>query len=303
MIKSAGQAPPTGQGLQGLSPQKRLGQNFLWQKSVLNKIVATATLSDQDLVLEIGPGLGSLTQILAKKANRVIAVEKDPRLIPILQSNLANFNNIEIIEGDILKCRFLNSKFQSPNSKQIQNPKTQILNKYKVVANLPYYAATHIIRQFLEAENPPELMVLMLQKEVAQRICPSTSSGRGSKSPRMNLLAVSVQFYADVKIIGYVSKKAFWPKPKVDGAIIKIKPLINADRKLINADLFFTIVKAGFSQPRKQLLNNLSKSLNLSREKVVVWLDKNKISPQQRPAEVALENWLALVKTFTTVLQ
>ena len=284
MIKSPGQALPP-----GLKPQKRLGQNFLWQKGLLNKMVAAADLNGQDLVLEIGPGLGSLTQALAKKAKRVIAVEKDPRLIPILRANLREFNNIEIIEGDVLKIGIW---------KLIENCKLKIKD-YKVVSNLPYYIATAVIRQFLEAENPPELMVLMLQKEVAQRIA--------ARPPKMSLLAVSIQFYADVKIIGYVSRKSFWPKPKVDGAIIKITPhqLPKTSDRLFFVrgqsrekkqfrERFFRIVKAGFSQPRKQSLNNLSQGLNLSREEVAVWLNQNKISPQRRPSEIVLENWLAL---------
>ncbi|OHA62855.1 MAG: ribosomal RNA small subunit methyltransferase A, partial [Candidatus Wildermuthbacteria bacterium GWA2_46_15] len=255
MIKSAGQ------GLnQSLSPQKRLGQNFLWQRGLLNKIVTAADLSDRDLVLEIGPGLGSLTQALAQKAKRVVAIEKDGRLIPILSETLRDLGNVEIILGDALKLNWPPSM-----------PRGQ---RYKLVANLPYYITQPIIRRFLEAENPPELMVLLLQKEVAQRIC--------AQPPKMSLLAVSVQLYADVKIIDYVSKKAFWPKPKVDGAIIKLKT--QSVKRKVNEKLFFEIVRAGFSQPRKQLLNNLSKSLNLSREEVLVWLSKNKISPQRRPA-------------------
>jgi 16S rRNA (adenine1518-N6/adenine1519-N6)-dimethyltransferase len=239
--------------------------------------VTAADLSDQDLVLEIGPGLGSLTQALAQKAKRVVAIEKDPRLIPLLMDNLKGFDNIEIIQGDALKI----FNFQLPILNQFSITNSQ---KYRVVANLPYYAATHIIRQFLEAENPPELMVLLLQKEVAQRI--------SARPPKMSLLAVSVQLYADVKIIGSVSKKSFWPKPKVDGAIIKLKT--QSVKRKVNEKLFFEIVRAGFSQPRKQLLNNLSQGLNLSREKVVIWLEQSKISPQRRPADLSLSNWLAL---------
>ena len=259
---------------QGLNPQivkpkKQLGQHWLKQKSVLNKIINAADLKKSDLIIEIGPGLGILTKELAKKAGKVIAIEKDLALIPILKNNLQGLENIEIISGDALRIDLNDFK------------------NYKVVANLPYYAATAIIRKFLESKIKPKLMVLMLQKEVAQRICPK---------PKMNLLAISVQFYANAKIIDYVSKNAFWPKPKVDSAIIKITPRQlpktsgrlffvmsqNQGEKLPplsygrekgiqitrtnncflnerNKRLFFKIVKAGFSQPRKQLLNNLSK--------------------------------------------
>ena len=157
------------------------------------------------------------------------------------------------------------------------------------MANLPYYAATAIIRKLLESETKPKLMILMLQKEVAQRICP--------KSSKMSLLAISIQLYADAKIIDYVSKNAFSPKPKVDSAIIKIKPLTN-NRESVNIDLFFKIVKAGFSQPRKQLLNNLSKNLKLPKEEIKIWLNNNDIDSIKRGQDLNLNDWLALTKKF-----
>lgn len=167
----------------------------------------------------------------------------------------------------------------------IENWKLKIGN-FKVVANLPYYIVSPTIRKFLENTGvQPLQMILMAQKEVAQRIC--------AKPPDMNLLAVSVQFYAEPKIIAYVSKKAFWPSPKVDSAIIKIVP------KLQRSDLcqlFFRIVKAGFSQPRKQLINNLSKGLKIDKEKVKNWLLKNGIQPTQRAETLSLDDWLRLVK-------
>jgi 16S rRNA (adenine1518-N6/adenine1519-N6)-dimethyltransferase len=216
-------------------PRKRLGQNFLIDKRVLKKIVETAELSPKDVVLEIGPGIGNLTIELAKKVKKLIAVEKDQRVIEILKERLRKekIKNVKIFKEDILK--FLNS-FE---------PKFL----YKVVANIPFYLTSRLIRKLLEMEKKPTLIVLVVQKEVAQRIC--------AKPPKMNPLAISVQFYAKAEIISFVSKNSFWPKPKVDCAIIKIEPLINADRKLINADLFFKVVKAGFSHPRKQIINNL----------------------------------------------
>ena len=255
---------------QGMRPSKRFGQNFLINKRVLKKIVEAADLNSQDTILEIGPGIGTLTQELAKRAKRVIAVEKDFSMINILKETLKDFKNVEIIWDDILKI----------------NPKAD-----KVVANLPYYIVSPVIRKFLESyEVQPRKMVLMVQKEVAQRIC--------SKPPRMSLLAISVQFYARPKIISYVSKKSFWPQPKVDSAILQIDPLITADRKQINADLFFRIVKAGFSQPRKQVLNNLSNGLKLKKGMVKSWLLKNKIQPSQRAETLDIEDWINLSKTY-----
>ncbi len=260
-----------------IHPSKGLGQNFLVDNGVIKKIIIAAELSSNDIVLEIGPGIGNLTTELAKKAKKVIAVEKDQNLAKILDNELRimQVENVEVIQGDILKI--LDSKFI-------------IHNSYKIIADLPFYLATPVIRQFLESERPPKEMILVVQKEVAQRIC--------AKIPDMNLLAVSVQFYAKPKIISYISKKSFWPSPKVDSAILRIAPLINADRGLINADLFFRIVKAGFSQPRKQLINNLSSGLKTDREKIKNWLSKNNIRPTQRAETLAVENWLNLTKTL-----
>ena len=276
--------------------RKRLGQNFLVDKRVLGKIIEAANLGKENTVLEIGAGIGTLTLELAKKAKKVIAVEKDPKMVEILKETMKGYENVEIIQGDILKLEIFNFQFsifkQKPNAKnQMPKTKCKIQNtRYKVVANLPYYITSPVIKKFLEAENPPSEMILMVQKEVAQRIC--------ARPPRMNLLAVSVQFYAEPKIVSYVSKNSFWPSPKVDSAIIQITPLINADRKQINADLFFKVVKAGFSQPRKQILNNLSKILELEKEAVQGWLLKNNIQPTQRAETLSIRDWINLTKTF-----
>jgi len=272
-------------------PNKRLGQNFLVSRTVLKKIIKAGELKSSDIVLEIGPGLGILTKAIAKKVKKVIAVEKDENLANILKRELDNgqIKNIQIINQDILKFQVSSFKFQKP---------------YKLVANLPYYITAPVIRMFLESAKPPKLMVLMVQKEVAQRICPcppKLKERRRGKTPKMSILAVSVQFYAKPEIISYVSKKSFWPQPKVDSAILRIAPLINADRRLINADLFFKIVKAGFSQPRKQLINNFSKSLEISREKVEKWLKKNSIQPSQRAETLTLKNWLDLTNSYCSL--
>ena len=266
MEKSSGQALNP----QIIKPKKQLGQHWLRQKSVLNKIINTADVKKDDLIIEIGPGLGILTKELAKKAGKVISIEKDLALIPILKNNLQGLKNIEIISGDAIRMSFGNFK------------------NYKVVANLPYYAATAIIRKLLESKIKPKLMVLMLQKEVAQRIC--------AKPPKMSLLGISVQLYAKVKIIDYVSKNAFWPKPIVDSAVIKLE--IKNSKLKVNKDLFFKIIKAGFSQPRKQLLNNLSKGLDLPKEEIKNWLEDNGINPSKRGQDLDLKDWLSLVRKF-----
>lgn len=270
-----------------LKPKKRLGQNFLISEVVLRKIIKAAKLQANDIVLEIGPGLGALTCELARRVKKVIAVEKDRQITKILKEVLKSqeINNVEIVQSDILKTQNAKFKAQSYNLKL----KTKT---YKVVANLPYYIASPVIRMFLETKFQPKTMVLLVQKEVGQRIC--------SKPPKMNLLAVSVQFYAKPEFIATVSKKSFWPQPKVDSAIIRITPK-KLTTTTILVDSFSEIVKAGFSHPRKQLLNNFQAQLNLPRERVKRWLLKNNISPKQRAETLSLNNWLALAKTFSLI--
>jgi 16S rRNA (adenine1518-N6/adenine1519-N6)-dimethyltransferase len=276
----------------GVRPSMGLGQNFLIDRQVLGKIIKVADLGSSDLVVEIGPGIGNLTRELAGRAKKVIAVEKDPSLARILNDEfrIKNIKNVKVVKGDILKIPY--SIFHIPHS-------------YKVVANLPFYLVAPLTRRFLEAKFPPQVMVLVVQKEVAQRIC--------SRPPEMNLLAVSVQFYAEPKIVSYVSRKSFWPEPKVDAAIIKVSG-IRYKVLSIDKDLFFKIVRAGFSQPRKQLANNLTKNLklntravakggkedlsSLTKTKVINWLKKNKIRPSQRAETLKIRDWLNLSRSL-----
>ena len=255
----------------GISPLKRFGQNFLIDQSAIKKIIDAANVNSEDIILEIGPGTGVLTQELAKRAKKVIAIEKDIKMIEILRETLKEFSNIDLMQGDALKMA-----------------NNQLISPYKVIGNLPFYLTAPLIRQFLEKENPPREMTLIVQKEVGQRIC--------AKPPKMSILAVSVQLYAHPRIISYISKKSFWPSPKVDSAIIKIS--ITDSNQEIDKDLFFKIVKAGFSQPRKQLINNLSKGLGMERAKAEKWLLRNEIEPSQRAETLKIEDWLKLLKDF-----
>lgn len=286
-------------------PKKRLGQNFLISENVLKKIIDSAQLKKTDIVLEIGPGTGILTKELAKKVKEVITIEKDKELVVVLKEELAEegIKNVEVVREDILKIQNSKTSERSEQVKMKENlslriQSSRLKNKnYKIVANLPYYITAPIIKMFLE-EPPsgklPELMVLMVQKEVGERIC--------ALPPKMSKIAVFSQFYGKPEIMGIVSKNCFWPRPKVDSAILKITPLINSDGKLINADrnLFSKIVKAGFSHPRKQLINNLSKELDLPREKTENWLAKNNIKSSQRAETLTVKNWLDLTKTLTS---
>lgn len=256
-----------------IKPIKHLGQNFLIDKTIISKLIKGAKLAKTDTVLEIGPGMGVLTQEIAKRVKKIIAVEKDPRMCKLLKERLRDFKNIEIINQDILKTDITRYGL--------------LITGYKVVANLPFYITAPVIRKFLEAKNPVQEMVLIIQKEVAQRIC--------AKPPRMSILAVSVQFYSNVKILSYVSKKSFYPQPKVDSAIIRITP----KRKYkINVDEFFKVVKAGFSQPRKQLANNLSKQLKLNKKELGSLLLDKGIKPTQRAETLTINNWIDLSKVL-----
>jgi len=260
-------------------PSKRLGQNFLINRKIIEKIIRWSELSQKDTVLEIGAGVGNLTSELAKGVKRVIAIEKDKRLIPILKERLGELKNVEIVEGDVLKIDF---------------EKLKINSAYKVVANLPYYITSPILRLFLEKINKkPQFLILMVQKELAQRVC--------AKAPKMNLLAVSVRVFAkEVKILSLIPKKYFWPKPKVDSAILKIsqiEPLISGKER----ELFFKTLRAGFSHPRKQIINNLAENLKIEKEEIKNLLLENKISPFLRPENLDIKEWFTLARLFLPI--
>jgi 16S rRNA (adenine1518-N6/adenine1519-N6)-dimethyltransferase len=280
-----------------LHPSRHLGQNFLTDKSALNKIISAADLSPDDTILEVGPGLGVLTLELAKRAKKIIAAEKDRKMAEILKHVLddENIKNVEIIEGDILKLlASLNRtaitgkadlNFQLLNKLLITNYQSQ---NYKLVANIPYYLTSPLIRKFLETENQPSLIVLLIQKEVAQRIC--------AKPPKMSLLSVATQFYAEPKIISYVSRKSFYPQPKVDSAIIRISPRATEIESLGRDSIsnFFKLAKAGFAHPRKQLINNLSAGLDINREEIEKILLESNLKPTMRPSELSVDKWVEL---------
>jgi 16S rRNA (adenine1518-N6/adenine1519-N6)-dimethyltransferase len=263
-------------------PSKGLGQNFLIDRQVVKKVIRAANLKPNETVLEIGPGIGTLTEELAKKSKKVITVEKDRKMVEILKETMKDFKNIEVVCKDILKFRPSLKKFPA---------------NYKVIGNLPFYLTAPVIRKFLE-EKPKE-MVFIVQKEVGQRIC--------SKPPKMNILAVSVQVYAKPEIISFISKKSFWPQPKIDSAIMKIKlsNIVSRGHQFLakkrGRALFFKVVKAGFSQPRKQVANNLSKKLKLDKERVKLWLLKNKVKQAQRAESLDLNDWFSLVRNFQRI--
>lgn len=254
----------------GLRLKKSLGQHFLINEKILNKIIDSADITKKDQVLEIGPGLGILTNELCERAGKVIAVEKDEKLAKILKRTTKEFNNLEIINQDILRTKIYNLQ-----------PRT-----YKLVANLPYNIAGPILRKFLESENKPFLMILMLQKEVAEKIVAAPG--------QMSILSVSVRFYADSEIIEIVPDSDFWPSPKVDSAIIKISNIKKKSK--IDTKNFFRCVRIGFSSPRKTLLNNLAAGYKLDKENIKNILEKIKLNEFVRAQELSINDWQKLIR-------
>lgn len=258
-----------------MKPKKSLGQHFLHDEKALKLIVSAADLKTDDKVLEIGPGKGVLTEKLFEKAKGVIAIEKDEALALELQNK---FSDTKIIEGDILECNL--PKLIEQND----------FYNYKVVANIPYYITGKIIRLLFETKYSSSLIVLLVQKEVAERI----TSTKG----KMSILSNSVQYFGTPEIIDYVSKECFDPVPKVDSAILKIIP--KADQKELrkNAKNFFKTVKIGFSSRRKTLVNNLSSGLKIDKKNIIDTLKTYGVSERTRAQELGVEDWKRLEKIF-----
>lgn len=255
----------------GLRADKSLGQNFLDEPAALEKIVQAAEISGDDSILEIGPGLGSLTRYLAASAKTVTAVELDTNLVPVLRTVLAPHPNTRIIEGDIL--HFSPAELSLPED-------------YLVVANVPYYITSAIFRHLLETHPRPRRIVLTIQKEVAQRICAAPGD--------LSLLALSVQVYGQPRVAASISAGAFYPTPKVDSAVIRVdlypQPLIPPPR----LERFFQLARAGFSQKRKTLRNSLSAGLRISTTEAARLLENAGIDPMRRAETLSLDEWRLL---------
>lgn len=259
----------------GIRPAKSLGQNFLVDDQSLHRIIKAAQIANTDTVLEIGPGLGSLTRYLALSAHEVIAVEIDKMLVPTLRKVIKEFKNIKVIEGDILKLS-VDDLVKS--------------EKFLVVANIPYYITSAIIRHLLKSDHKPERMVLTVQKEVAQRIC--------ARPGDMSLLALSIQIYGKPGIVENIPASAFYPVPDVDSAVIRLdlfqEPLISLQAE----EDFFILAKAGFSQKRKTLRNSLSAGLAMSTFDTESLLAAAGIDPKRRAETLSVSEWLTLTKLF-----
>jgi len=279
-----------------IKPARSKGQNFLIREEIYDQIIAAADLNTDDVVLEVGPGLGFLTSKLAKIVKKVIAVELDDRLAEVLRIGLLaqGIKNVEVVNQNILDftCpnRFANRSGRGLPILDSTSPRPSPSKGegevfYKIVANLPYNISSVFLRKFLSSEHKPESMVLMLQKEVAERIC----AGPG----RMSLLAVSVQFYAEPEIVQLVDANCFWPEPAVDSAIIKLT--INKQQLTINEKDFFRLVKIGFSARRKMLKNNLAAGYRIDQKSIAEKIKMAGLSENCRPQELSVDEWLKLL--------
>lgn len=254
---------------------RALGQNFLVDERVAERIIEAAEISPSDTVLEIGPGRGALTEKLVGRASRVVAVEVDKKLVQELEEKFGGARNLEIIHGDALR---------------VSAGELRLPSKFKLVANLPYASGAAMLRRFLEKGPRPSVAVVMLQREVAERIAAPPS--------RSTLLTIAVQLFGKPKIIFRVPPPAFSPQPKVESAVIEIR-VPERSELLRNLDVakFFTILKAGFSAPRKKLHNNLKKFV--SSERLGEILKHFGVSPDARPAELGVKDWVALVRALS----
>ena len=269
----------------GLKAKKRLGQHFLTDEGALECILSAAELSQQDIVVEVGSGLGILTDRLAEMAGEVVAVELDSRLASTLAKRLAPFPNVRIIHADILKV-------PPPQLLEDYLTLTELSQsyKYKVVANLPYYITSPIIHHFLEAPLKPSLMVIMVQREVGEAIT--------SKPSKMSLLSLSVQFYSKATLIAHVPAKSFYPPPKVDSVVLRLDTHLTPPVEVSDTDSFFDIIKCGFGSRRKQLRNSLAQALGIPPSQVVSLLEKAGLEPKRRAETLSLEEWRVLWGIF-----
>ena len=264
----------------GTRAKKSLGQNFLVDSRVRAKIVEAADISPTDTILEVGPGRGFLTKALVERAGSVVAVELDDVLIPPLREKFADCDNVEIVEGDA----------RAVDIDSLVGTATE----YKVVANLPYYAATPIVRRFLEATHKPTTLVVMVQKEVGLEMT--------APPGKMGILSVATQIYGSPHIVTSVPPKAFRPSPNVTSAVIRIDTYAEPAVKFDGAEKFFTLVRAGFSTPRKQIHNSLKNGLGIESKEIMALLGNAKISATRRAQTLSIKEWADLYREYVSVL-
>ena len=264
-----------------LRADKKLGQNFLIDEQVVRQIVAAAELSEADTVLEVGPGIGTLTQGLAESKAQVVAVELDTRLLPVLATTLEGYDNVRVVHGDILKVDIM---------EEVGAP------SFKVCANLPYYITTPIIFALLEKRLPMERLVAMVQKEVAERM----AAQPGGKD--YGALSVAIQYYTEPEIAFIVPPTSFIPAPAVDSAVIVCKRREKPPVEVCDEALFFRVVKAAFSLRRKMLSNSL-KNMGIKSEQVAKWLELAGVDGKRRAETLSLEDFAKLTNSFNEAVK
>ena len=264
--------------------QKKFGQNFLIDPHVLDKIIAAAEITKDDFVLEIGPGIGTLTQYLAEAAREVVAVEIDSSLIPILEDTLSSYDNVSVINEDVLKVDLKKLAEERNGGKPI-----------KVVANLPYYITTPIIMGLFESHVPLKSLTVMVQKEVALRM----QAGPGTKD--YGALSLAVQYYADPYLAANVPPNCFMPRPNVGSAVIRLTRFEETPVKVTDEALLFRLIRASFNQRRKTLQNGLvnSPELHFSKEQVAAAIETLGVSPSIRGEALTLEQFAALCNALS----
>ena len=260
--------------------KKSLGQNFLVDRRVRAKIVEAAEISPTDTVLEVGPGRGFLTKALVERAGRVVAIELDGGLIPRLKEAFIGYDNVDFVEGDARTIDI--------------DTLVGTVTKYKVVANLPYYAATPIVRRFLETQHKPTTLVVMVQREVGKEMTASPG--------KMGILSVATQVYGRPRIVASVPPRAFRPSPNVTSAVVRIdtyaEPLVKFDK----AERFFSLVRAAFSAPRKQIHNSLKNGLETGPEEVMTILRNAGISTTRRAQTLSMDEWGDLYREYVSAI-
>jgi 16S rRNA (adenine1518-N6/adenine1519-N6)-dimethyltransferase len=270
--RKRGNAPTHGR------PKKRFGQHFLNDPAILSKIVEAAEVGAGDTIVEIGPGLGALTEAIAARALQVIAVEVDHDLTPMLTARFESSSNVTIVSGDILALTpddMLAAAGAAP--------------PYAVVANLPYNIAAAVLRLFLEAATPPVRMTVMVQLEVAEAMT--------AKPGKMSLLSVATQLYADARIVMKVAPGSFNPPPKVHSAVVRID-VLPQPRVAVPIEQFFRVVRAGFGNPRKQLRNSLSFGLHVKQEVIDSIMHRAEVDPTLRPQMLAIDDWERIARAW-----
>lgn len=273
-----------------IRPDRGLGQNFLVDQSVLERIVAAAELTPDDTVLEIGAGTGALTRLLAPEAGHVLAVELDQRLMPLLESELSSLDNVTLVQADILSVNpaaLIRDALPHRSGSDVQ---------YSVVANLPYYITSAVLRHLLEADPRPERMVITVQREVGERITAHPGD--------MSVLAVSVQFYGDPELLFRIKPGSFYPSPDVESAVVRVDSYDSPPLREQETDVFFRVVRAGFSQRRKQLHNALSAGLGsaVSKSDAAARLREAGVDPRRRAQTLSIDEWVEVTQVLSDLL-